>query len=191
MFVHKRVRTKPRKTKAYVNNKDFYQAIIDYYVLKENARNSGSHPPQIPRYLGECIQLICQKLSGKPNFYSYSYKDEMVSDAVLNCFEALNNERFDTEYTNPFAYFTSVAYNAFLHRLKEEKDESLAKALTFERMFIMTDAFDGDLTKMLQSPNKEFSDDLMRNHYEKEAKKKALIKPKVKKKKTRKKTVFG
>lgn len=189
IFVHKRVRTKARKTKAYVNNKDFYQAIVDFYALKEKNKEEGTSPPPIPRYLGDCVYKICEKLSGKPNFYGYSYRDEMIADAVLNCCEALNNEKFDAKkYNNPFAYFTSIAYNAFLRRLKEEKDEAIAKVVTFEHMFVFGNFDNEDTSNMLQFQTNDSNDDLLRNHYDRENKRKAQAKPK---KKKAKKTVFG
>jgi len=64
--------------------------------------------------------LICQRLSFRPNFSGYSYKDEMVSDAIEN--SILYIRKFKPEKSNnPFSYFTTVAYFSFLRRINKEK----------------------------------------------------------------------
>lgn len=189
VFIHKRVHTRPRKTKAYVNNKDFCQAIIDYYATKEEAKKQGKQVPEVPRYIADCLQLICHKLSTKPNFYSYSYKDELIGDALVNCCAALSRNSFKPEKgSNPFAYFTSIIWNSFIGRIKEEGEEALAKALNFENQYLF--AGDGDTSFTLQMPTNDYIDDMLRNHQTKKAKKSALKPKKVKKKKKKTNSLF-
>ena len=76
----------------------------------------------IPDVLAESINKIATGLSYAPNFINYSYKDEMVGDAILKMFSALKNKKFNCETTNnPFSYFTTVAFHAFINRIKKEK----------------------------------------------------------------------
>ena len=110
------------KKQHYVNNKDFYDAILEYRKQIEIATKNNLDKPRIPNYIGECIYKIATKLSTKPCFNGYSYKDEMISDGVENCI--LYFDDYDpVKGQNPFAYFTQIIYYAFLRRIgKEEKN---------------------------------------------------------------------
>ena len=106
----------------YVDNKKFYDEILVYKQKVSEAEKEGREVPRLPNYIGECIWKIANKLSNKPCFMNYSYKEEMISDGIENCI--LYFKDFDPNKTqNPFAYFTQVIYYAFLRRInKEEKN---------------------------------------------------------------------
>lgn len=106
----------------YVDNKKFYEEIVAYKKKEEEYKQKGLESPRLPEYIGECIFKIANKLSNKPCFMNYSYRDEMVSDGIENCIMYFKD--FDPSKTqNPFAYFTQVIYYAFLRRInKEEKN---------------------------------------------------------------------
>jgi hypothetical protein len=114
---------KPKKVKIhYVDNKKFFEEIVAYREKLHIARAAGLEDPRIPNYIGECIYKIATKLSTKPCFMNYSYREEMVSDGIENCI--LYFKDYDPSIgQNPFAYFTQVIYYAFLRRIgKEEKN---------------------------------------------------------------------
>ena len=69
---------KPKAKKHYVNNKDLYLAMVAWKEKVELAKAQDRRQPIIPDYVGTCFMLICNKLSTKPNFMNYSYRDEMV-----------------------------------------------------------------------------------------------------------------
>lgn len=106
----------------YVDNKKFYEEILVYKRKEEECKQNGLEPPRLPEYIGECIFKIANKLSNKPCFINYSYRDEMISDGIENCIMYFKD--FNPNKTqNPFAYFTQVIYYAFLRRInKEEKN---------------------------------------------------------------------
>lgn len=106
----------------YVDNKKFFEEIVIYREKLHQARAAGLEDPRIPNYIGECIYKIATKLSTKPCFMNYSYREEMVSDGIENCI--LYFKDYDPSIgQNPFAYFTQVIYYAFLRRIgKEEKN---------------------------------------------------------------------
>ena len=111
---------KPTKKVHYVNNQTFFAEIVEYRKKLQSARDAGSEDPRIPKYIGECIWKIAEKLSTKPCFANYSYREEMVSDAIENCI--LYFKDYDPEIgQNPFAYFTQVIYYAFLRRIHKEQ----------------------------------------------------------------------
>ena len=64
-------------TKHYVNNGDLYRAMVDYRQKYQQDEST-----KISDYIGVCIMQICTRLSSKPNFSGYSYKDEMIADGI-------------------------------------------------------------------------------------------------------------
>lgn len=100
----------------YINNKEFYSLLKEYRETKSK---------RLYEEIGKCFLLISRNLLNKTNFIDYSQdrKDEMVSDAVFYMCRYI--ERFDLERKNPFAYFTTVAKNAFLQNINDynKRDE--------------------------------------------------------------------
>jgi hypothetical protein len=115
-----------RKSVHYINNRDFWDAFVAHRANEELCKEAGLPPPQLPRYIGEAFMQICNKLGFKFNFINYSYRDEMIGDAIENCVAAAHN--FDpNKSTNPFSYFTMVAWNAFIRRIGREKKQAYIK----------------------------------------------------------------
>jgi hypothetical protein len=109
-----------KKSVHYVCNKDFFAAIVEYRKQVFAARESGEQVPKLPDYIGECLLKMATRYSFKPNFANYSYREEMISDAVENCILYFMN--FDPQKSNnPFAYFTTVIDKAFIRRINKEK----------------------------------------------------------------------
>lgn len=104
----------------YVDNQKFYQEILEHKRKVAEAREKGLEDPKLSNYIGECIWKIATKLSTKPCFLNYSYREEMISDGIENCILYFND--YDpTKGSNPFAYFTQVIYFAFLRRINKEE----------------------------------------------------------------------
>jgi len=122
----------------YVDNKQLYACIVDYRERVLAAKENGTERPIIPNYIGECILMIANRLSTKPNFINYSYREEMISDGVENCICYIDN--FDPlKSTNPFAYFTQIIYYAFLRRILKEKKQVYIKHKMFENSMLMNE----------------------------------------------------
>lgn len=110
----------------YINNEDFLQALIDYQNEIDEAKRNNLTKPKIPDYIGECFYKIAIGISKRPNFCQYTYKDEMISDAVENCLMYFHN--FDPiKYDKPFAYFTKIIWWAFVRRIDKEKKQQYIK----------------------------------------------------------------
>ena len=109
----------------YVNNKEFSQAVVDYVKSVKAAKATGQNEPRITEYIGRCFLRIAEGLSHKPNFIRYTYREEMVADAVENCVKAVMNYNVEAATRsgspNAFAYFTQICYYAFLRRIAKEK----------------------------------------------------------------------
>ena len=125
-----------KKPVHYVNNANFLEALTKYKEDCVIAKESGKEDPQIPNYIGECFLKIAEHLSRKPNFFSYSFREEMVSDGIENCLMYFRN--FDeTKSKNPFAYFTQIIYFAFLRRIMKEKKQLYVKYNATEQFGIL------------------------------------------------------
>jgi hypothetical protein len=124
----------------YVNNADFSQAVVDYVKLVNKAKDSGKTQPIIPDYIAHCFLRIAEGLSHKHNFIRYTYREEMVMDAVENCLKAIYNYNIETATRtgkpNAFAYFTQITWYAFLRRISKEKKQQDIKMKYLSRASI-------------------------------------------------------
>lgn len=118
---------KPKDKPHYVNNAEFSQAVVDYVKTVRQAKEEESSLPVVTDYIAQCFLKICEGLSHKANFVRYTYREEMVMDAVENCLKAIENYNIDkatrTGKPNAFAYFTQIAWYAFLRRIEKEKKQ--------------------------------------------------------------------
>ena len=130
---------KTKKKVQYVNNVDFLKALIKYKKDVRGAKRAKSEiKPKIPDYIGKCLLLIAENLSHKPNFVKYTFRDEMVGDAIENCIMYFDN--FDPKRSkNPFAYFTQIIWYAFIRRIHKEKKQLYTKYKITEQTGILDD----------------------------------------------------
>ena len=117
-----------KKSIHYVNNKEFSLAVVDYCKnLQEAKENNAENLPLVPNYIASCFLKIAEGLSHKSNFIRYTYREEMVMDAVENCLKAIENYNLETATRtgkpNAFAYFTQITWYAFLRRIAKEKKQ--------------------------------------------------------------------
>ena len=109
----------------YVNNAEFSQAVVDYVKVLQEAKKEERQLPVVPDYIASCFLRIAEGLSHKSNFIRYTYREEMVMDAVENCLKAIENYDISaatrTGKPNAFAYFTQITWYAFLRRIAKEK----------------------------------------------------------------------
>lgn len=124
----------------YVDNKLFLKEISAYRKAVRKAKREGREKPRIPEYIGKCFMLIAENMSHKYNFLSYTFRDEMVSDAIENCVMYVDNFN-PAKSKNPFAYFTQIVYYAFLRRIQREKKQLYVKYKSTEMHGIL-DNFD-------------------------------------------------
>ena len=120
-----------RKKQHYVDNEKFLVVMRDYREKYLKSKDDEIEPPQIPDYAGECFLKIAERLSHRPNFINYAFREEMVSDGIENCVMYASN--FNPEKsTNPFAYFTQIIYYSFLRRIEKEKKQLYIKYKTMD-----------------------------------------------------------
>ena len=111
----------------YVNNAIFSQAVVDYVSHVEKCKKEKESLPKVTDYIAQCFLRIAEGLSHKANFIRYTYREEMVMDAVENCLKAISNYNLEaatrTGKPNAFAYFTQITWFAFLRRITKEKKQ--------------------------------------------------------------------
>lgn len=103
------------KENYYVSPKVFREQIKTYY---DTDRMNDE--------LALNLVKIAEGLSYKYNFINYtkSWKDEMIGDAIVKMYSALESKKFRLESDfSPFAYFNQIAWNAFSNRIKKEKKQ--------------------------------------------------------------------
>lgn len=125
----------------YVSNKRLYEEYVVWYALIELAKEEGIEDPQIPPYIVDAMIKIATKLSYRPNFINYSFRDELISDALYDCI------RFAKKFnplkgSNPFSYITTICFNAFLRRIDKEKCQTYIKGKLVANS-VSSDFFDG------------------------------------------------
>ena len=120
-----------KKSIHYVNNADFSTAVVEYVERVDYARKVEDTIPTVPDYIAQCFLKIAEGLSHKANFIRYTYREEMVMDAVENCLKAIGNYNLEaatrTGKPNAFAYFTQITWYAFLRRITKEKKQQEIK----------------------------------------------------------------
>lgn len=105
----------------YLTNKDLlaeYNACIEIGEASEK--------------LAQMFWLLSRRLSGKPNFRNYSFREDMIQDAVLLLLERW--KAFDPTWAqrngktpNPFSYYTQIAYNSMRASIKRHKKLQLCR----------------------------------------------------------------
>jgi DNA-directed RNA polymerase specialized sigma24 family protein len=112
----------------YVTNKELLEEFRKY---KETGKISNE--------LGEMFVKIAENLSNRPNFIGYTWKEEMIGEAVLTCIKYSKN--FDPDKsTNPFGYISRFCYNAFVEYIKKQKKHGNIK----ETLYTNKDLVDHD-----------------------------------------------
>lgn len=106
-----RLKKNPNAEKFYVAPEELRSQIQDFYNTDKMSND-----------LGRNILKVVNGLGSTRRFNEYSYLDEMKSDATMKIVRAisLKNFKVDTK-TNPFSYFTTIAFHAFCNRIKLEK----------------------------------------------------------------------
>jgi hypothetical protein len=164
------------KQNHYVNNADFLAALIKYHEDCDIAKKENKEEPAIPNYVGECFLKIAEHLSRKPNFISYTYRDEMISDGIENCIMYFRN--FDPKKSkNPFAYFTQIIYYAFLRRIMREKKHLYVKYKATQQFGLLDEGemYEDELGNMKQFELYDNISEFIQNFEEGKKKKKGKV----------------
>jgi len=104
-------------------NSDDPKVVAKYYLTNAKllpAVVRAKAEGKVTEELAGMLMLLTRKYAQRPCFSGYTYKDDMISEALANlCQNAL---KFNLEkYDNPFAFYTQCINNSFLQFLNVEK----------------------------------------------------------------------
>jgi methyl-accepting chemotaxis protein len=157
---------KPNERPHYVNNAEFSQAVVDYVKTVRMARDKKESDPIVPDYIARCFLKIAEGLSHKSNFVRYTYREEMVMDAVENCLNAIGNYNIEAATRkgkpNAFGYFTQISWYAFIRRIKKEKRQQDVKLKFLAESGIEEFMIDPDEDPQVAKAVQSFVDNLRR-----------------------------
>ena len=111
--------------------------------------------------------MMCERYATRGNVRGYSYNDEMKGQAILQLV-SIGLQFDESKSDNPFAYFTQIAWNAFIRRINKEKKQAYVKHKNFEHFNVF-----GELSEELntsgavQKVRNEYSEELIKNFEEK------------------------
>lgn len=134
----------------YVSNIKLYEEYQQWYADLKSAEEENIDEPEVPAFIVDAMIRIAHRLSYKPNFINYSFKEEMISDALFDCVRYAKkftleisktscsgckvsnckNRIFDKgciRKSNPFSYITTICFRAFLRRIDAEKKQTYIK----------------------------------------------------------------
>lgn len=121
-----------KATNEYINKEQFHLALVEYKDQVNEAKANNTKPPRLSNYLGECFIKLAHNLAKRPNFNQYTYKDEMISDALEDIMLYIHNYDPNNNKKNPFGYFTKICWYAFVNRIHTEKTEQYIKCKATE-----------------------------------------------------------
>lgn len=108
---------KVKKEKS-TSTKGHYVTNAQLLVAIAEAKEKGKLTNELARYL----QMIAERYSYSASFVGYSFREDMVSFAVVNL--CANWHKFDpAKSDNPFAFYTTAVYRSFLQYLADERKQ--------------------------------------------------------------------
>lgn len=95
----------------YVQKEDLLKEVIE-------CKKTGVLSSKLAGYL----HLIAERYSFSPSFCRFSFREDMVSFALVNL--VANWHKFDPERSDqPFSFYTTAVYRSFLQYLADEKKQ--------------------------------------------------------------------
>jgi len=138
------MKSKPRRQRSEEEEK-FYISPAEFRDELRRFYESGSE--DVPDILSQNIMKIAYGLSYTRQFKGYSYIEDMIGDAIVKMFLALKHKKYSFNtgsVSNPFSYFTTIAWHAFINRIKKEKKINETHEAYKEKMYgeLLTDGED-------------------------------------------------
>lgn len=124
---------KNKSSSNYVDKDKLLAEVVLYVNQAKINKKAGIPKPRMSEYLGKAIIDIATHYSYIGKFANYTYREEMVNDAVENCLNYLSNFSIEKS-SNPFAYITQICFHAFLRRIAREKKQQQIKFGLLEQM---------------------------------------------------------
>ncbi len=111
----------------YINNEKLLKEVKIYIETEVKSEE-----------LGRMLLLLAKKYSEKGSFAGYSWKDDMICEAVLTCVRYMHNFNVTVDNPNPFAYFSRIIHNSFLNYISKQKKHSTIKDICYKNLDFIT-----------------------------------------------------
>lgn len=121
------------KDNYYISPKQFSIDLKEYYELSEavekldpndESKDARSLKYKCKKALEKCgvyLYKMAIGLSNNGRFSGYTWRDEMIGDALAKGNKALIGRKFDfSRCSNPFSYFNRIFWREFIRRIKIE-----------------------------------------------------------------------
>lgn len=118
--------TEKKATVHYVNNVELYNSLVTWQKDIRRAHRNKLPKPFLPDFIAECMMKMANRLSQKAGFVNYTYREDMVGDALESCLRYIHNFN-PKKSTNAFAYITQIIHNAFIRRIQKEQKQLYVK----------------------------------------------------------------
>lgn len=115
----------------YINNEDLLRELKIY---KEQSIQTEE--------IGRMLLLLATKYSERGSFAGYTWKEDMISEAVYTCLKYMHNFDINIEDPNPFTYFSVIIQRVFISYITKQKKHSKIKDVCYKNVdFIMEDGY--------------------------------------------------
>lgn len=118
------------------DNERVIDILRNWIPARKKALAEGTQLPMIPNYVAVQVQRIISKMSTRYNYRDYPFRDDMVSEAVVNILRYLHT--FDVSHVgkkgkiNFFSWVTMCADRSFARKLNIEEEHNYIKLRSFE-----------------------------------------------------------
>lgn len=145
------------KERFYVTNAKLLEELYKWRDSAPAPKDGEKDRRVITEEFGRMIMMIADRLTNHSNFKNYPFglKQDMKSYAHFKCIQGIYNYNF--EYKNPFAYFTTACYNAFISTIsKYYKEKNLTRDLARRAIEQLEATADINSSKILNQFVKEY-----------------------------------
>ena len=118
------------------DNERVIDILRNWIPARKKALAEGTRLPMIPNYVAVQVQRIITNMSTRYNYRDYPFRDDMVSEAVVNILRYLHT--FDVSHVgkkgkiNFFSWVTMCADRSFARKLNIEEEHNYIKLRSFE-----------------------------------------------------------
>ncbi|AXF41459.1 hypothetical protein SHAb15599_00099 [Acinetobacter phage SH-Ab 15599] len=154
-----------KKVQNYVDNEKLSDAIIEWVGRYNEAKAAGLKPPKPSDYIGKSILDIATNLARHPNFNRYTWKEDMIGDAVENAIKYLHNFNGGSETRtgkpNAFSWLTLSMERVFYDRIDMEKRQNYYKnRLGLDAMDSLSEELDMSQDMQTTSNSQKITNDI-------------------------------
>ena len=122
-------------SRYYVDDEKLTEEMTVWRSNTDQFKLNKTERPPIPVFVAQCVISLASSMIKRHNYVGYSYTDEMISDAILNCTKYAHNfsvnKKNQKGKNSAFTYLNFIISKSFNNRIKQEKREQYLKYASF------------------------------------------------------------